>query len=191
MSTAFALTRKNVFLAITTAVALTLVFTPSFAHAKDGDLGANCKSGGTCNSTDLKCDTSKKSNSKPNGECVKKDDATKSGAKDTFGLGKVNSGLDGSLGNQDLRTTVGSIINVALSLLGVVAVVIILLGGFRWMTAGGSEEKVDEARRLIFQGIIGLAIILSAWAIATFVLSKLSDATSPNSQNVPSEFIAS
>jgi len=59
----------------------------------------------------------------------------------------------------------------------VVAVVIILIGGFKWMTAGGNDDQVGEARKWIFSGIIGLAIILSAWAIAIFVLDKLSDAT--------------
>ena len=81
------------------------------------------------------------------------------------------------LGGGDVRNTVSSIINVALGLLGIVAVVIILWGGFRWMTAGGNEEKVGEARKIIFSGVIGLAIILSAFAIATFVLKQLADAT--------------
>lgn len=103
-------------------------------------------------------------------------------AEDTFGLGNVRTGLtneagDVTLGERDLRETVGQIINVALSLLGIIAVVIILIGGFRWMTAGGNDEKVTEARKWIFSGIIGLAVILSAWAIATFVLKQLSTAT--------------
>lgn len=78
---------------------------------------------------------------------------------------------------QTLPTTVAKIINVALSLLGIVAVVIILIGGFKWMTAGGNEEKVGEARKLILAGIVGLAIILSAFAIAKFVISALVKAT--------------
>jgi len=81
------------------------------------------------------------------------------------------------LGSEDVRGTVAGIINVALGLLGVVAVVIILWGGFRWMTAGGNDEKVGEARKIIFSGIIGLAIVLSAWAIAKFVLEQLYTAT--------------
>jgi len=92
-----------------------------------------------------------------------------------FGVGQFESDLD--LGNQNLNVTVAKIINVALSLLGIVAVVIILIGGFRWMTAGGNDEKVTEARKWIFSGIIGLAIVLSAWAIARFVLQQLSIAT--------------
>lgn len=112
--------------------------------------------------------------------------SSKTCVKDTFGLNPVNTGVGGALGNKDLRTTIANIINVALSLLGVVAVVIILIGGFKWMTAGGSEDKVEEAKKMIFQGIIGLAIILSAWAIAIFVLNSLSSAT--GSGNLPTTF---
>lgn len=104
---------------------------------------------------------------------------------DPFGLTEFNEGVKGTLGNQDLRTTVGRIINVALSLLGVVAVVIVLAGGFKWMTAGGNEEKTTEARKLIFAGIIGLAIILSAWAITLFVLRSLADATGSGAGQIP------
>jgi len=57
-------------------------------------------------------------------------------------------------------------------------VIIVLIGGFKYMLSGGSEEKTAEARKLIISGIIGLAIILSAWAITTFVLSRLIEATS-------------
>lgn len=101
---------------------------------------------------------------------------------DPFGVDPIQGG-DGEegiiLGGEDLRTTAARIINVALSLLGIVAVVIILIGGFKWMTAGGSEDKVGEARKLIFAGIIGMAIILSAWAITKFVLNALGSATNP------------
>ncbi len=81
------------------------------------------------------------------------------------------------LGKKDLRETAGSIINVALGFLGVVAVVVVLIGGFQYMTAGGSEEKVGKARKWIISGIIGLAIILSAYAITSFVVTNLISAT--------------
>lgn len=79
------------------------------------------------------------------------------------------------LGKQDVRETVSRIINVALGMLGIVAVVIVLWGGFRWMTAGGNEEKVGEAKKLLIAGLIGLVIILLAWGIATWVISTLQD----------------
>ena len=82
------------------------------------------------------------------------------------------------LGSGDLVVTVASIINVILGFLGVVAVVIILFGGFKWMIAGGAKDKVDEARKWIFSGITGLVIILSAYAIASFVIDQISTAVS-------------
>jgi len=78
---------------------------------------------------------------------------------------------------KDLRTVVGSIIKTVLGFLGVVAIVIVLIGGFKWMTAGGSEEKVGEAKKWLISGIIGLAIVLAAYAITTFVISSLMEAT--------------
>ncbi len=84
------------------------------------------------------------------------------------------------LSNTDVRVTIARIIRVAMGLLGIVAVVIILIGGFTWMTAGGSPEKVEAAKGWIFAGIIGLAIILSAYAIASFVISQLYEATKPD-----------
>ena len=79
----------------------------------------------------------------------------------------------GNLPTTDLRIIIANIIRIALGLLGIVAVVIILIGGFTWMTAGGSEEKVEKAKAWIGYGIVGLAVILSAYAIATFVISSL------------------
>jgi len=81
------------------------------------------------------------------------------------------------LGSQDIRETVADIIRVALGLLGIVAVVIILIGGFTWMTAGGNDDKVAQAKKWIFSGIIGLAIILSAYALSSWVIDVLVEAT--------------
>ncbi len=81
------------------------------------------------------------------------------------------------LGSTDVRTTVAKIIRVTMGLLGIVAVVLILYGGLKWMLAAGNEEAVEQAKKTIFAGIIGLAIILSAYAIASFVINQLITAT--------------
>jgi len=94
----------------------------------------------------------------------------------TESLGLEEVGATG-LGSQPIQQTVAQIIRVAMGLLGIVAVVIILIGGFTWMTAGGNDDKVAEAKKWIFSGIIGLAIILSSYALATFVLDSLVTAT--------------
>ncbi len=81
------------------------------------------------------------------------------------------------LGQTDLKETLGNLIRVALGFLGIIAVVIVLMGGFKWMTAGGNDDKVREAKQLLIAGVIGLAIILSAYAITAFVLESVLSAT--------------
>jgi len=94
-----------------------------------------------------------------------------------LGVNAIESGGGLKLGGGDVRQTAARIINVALGFLGIISVVIVLLGGFKYMISGGNEEKTTEAKNLIISGIIGLAIILSAWAITKFVISNLVTAT--------------
>ena len=81
------------------------------------------------------------------------------------------------LGNQDPRVVAAKIINVFLGFLGIIAVVIILLGGFKWMTAGGNEDSVAEAKKYMSAGVIGLVIVLMSWALAKFIVDNLYQAT--------------
>ena len=78
---------------------------------------------------------------------------------------------------QDLRITIARIVRTAMSLLGIIAVMIILYGGFKWMTSGGSDDAVGDSKKIITAGIIGLIIILTAFAIASFVINSLITAT--------------
>jgi len=78
---------------------------------------------------------------------------------------------------KDPRATIASIINIVLSVLGIVAVVIVLAGGFMWMTAMGNEEKIKKSKGLLTAGVIGLTIILTAYIIARFVIQELVKAT--------------
>jgi len=91
------------------------------------------------------------------------------------GLNTISEAI--GLGTKDIRVTIATIINVAMGLLGIVAVLIILLGGFKWMTAMGNEENIKKAKQLIVAGIIGLIIILTAYAIANFVVGSVLNAT--------------
>ncbi|PIP60457.1 hypothetical protein COX00_03160 [Candidatus Uhrbacteria bacterium CG22_combo_CG10-13_8_21_14_all_47_17] len=93
-----------------------------------------------------------------------------------LGVNAISNNI--KLGSGDVRQTAANIINVALGFLGIIAVVIVLVGGFKYMISGGNEEKTSEAKNLIVSGIIGLAIILSAWAITSFVIGQLLSATS-------------
>lgn len=96
--------------------------------------------------------------------------------------GQTSTDVASSLGvsSSNLTVTVARIIRSFLGLLGIVAVVIVVIGGFEWMTAGGNEEKVGQAKKRILQGTIGLALILSSFAIAQFIVSALVGATTNN-----------
>lgn len=69
------------------------------------------------------------------------------------------------------------IIQIILGLLGIIAVSLVIYGGYLWTTSGGSEEKINQAKKLLRNAIIGLIIILSSWGITYFVMSKLLNAT--------------
>lgn len=81
------------------------------------------------------------------------------------------------LGSKDLKDTVITFIQWVLGLLALIAVIMILIGGFQWLTAGGNEEKVASAKKVISAAIIGLVVVLLAWAIAIFAANVISNST--------------
>ncbi len=95
--------------------------------------------------------------------------------------GNLDTGLNFAEGTglsaQDPRATVAKIIRYALGFLGIVAIGIIMYAGFIWMTAKGEEEKINQAKKIMMGGVIGLVIILASFGIATFVMSRLQSAT--------------
>lgn len=94
-------------------------------------------------------------------------------------LSSINKGVSGSavFGSSNLSEIIAGVISVILGFLGVITVLIILWGGFIWMTAAGEPDKVDKAKKMIYSGIIGLVIIFAAYAIANFVMSAIGTAT--------------
>ncbi len=81
------------------------------------------------------------------------------------------------LGKSDVRWTAAKVVQIALGLLGILATVLIVYAGFKWMTAAGNEEQVGEAKKIMYQAVIGLVIIMSAYSIVRFVLPQLFKAT--------------
>jgi cytochrome bd-type quinol oxidase subunit 2 len=65
------------------------------------------------------------------------------------------------------------IINYALGMLGLVAVAFLIYAGVLMVTAGGNDEQIAKARKIITYAVIGIVIILLSWTIVTFVASAL------------------
>ncbi len=92
-----------------------------------------------------------------------------------------NTGLDVARGGifkeGDLPELVGGILNGLFAALGVVFLVLIVYGGMQWLLSEGQEKKVKEARGFIFHSVIGLVLVLAAFAITNFVIQKLTEQT--------------
>lgn len=73
----------------------------------------------------------------------------------------------------NLMSSVNSIVNTITGLVGIVATITLIIGGFRYVTAGGNEKNVTAARNMIMYSIIGIIIVLLALAITNFVVGRL------------------
>lgn len=81
------------------------------------------------------------------------------------------------LGTAPVAVVISDIIKVFLSFLGVIFIVLIIYAGFMWMTAAGAEDKITKAKTTLAAAIIGLAIILAAYAITYFAIDQIIEAT--------------
>lgn len=91
---------------------------------------------------------------------------------DNFGLNHANNiGLK----NTNPKGVIVNVIQIVLSFLALIAVIIILIGGFTWMTAGGDAEKVKTGQKYIINGAIGLLIILAAYGITNFLITTINN----------------
>ncbi|MDD4290295.1 MAG: Ig-like domain-containing protein [Patescibacteria group bacterium] len=89
----------------------------------------------------------------------------------SFGLGSDAS----------IEEIFGNIIQLFLGFLGFVALVLIIIAGFKWMTSGGNPEKIASAKKMLVAAIIGLVIILASYVITVFLMRTFIEAT--NSDN--------
>lgn len=104
-----------------------------------------------------------------------------------FGLEPVESTI--ALSASDPRAIIGRIIQIVLSLLGVITLGLIIYAGFLWMTSGGEEDKIRSAKNILRNAIIGLVIILSAWSITTFLLDRLMEAMTGGNGRQPGPYV--
>jgi uncharacterized membrane protein YjgN (DUF898 family) len=104
------------------------------------------------------------------------------------GLDEQNSSFVKEAGF-DTSYTIGTVISMViqgfLSLLAIIFLILMLVAGYKWMTAGGNEEKVKEAKSQIQHAIIGLAIIIMAYAITYFVFEALGDSMGGGGESYP------
>lgn len=93
---------------------------------------------------------------------------------------EILSGLGNSAGYTTEGVTetsfagiLGLVVSGFLSLLGIIFIGEIIYAGYNWMTARGEEAKVEKAHDTIRRAIIGLVVVVGAWAIVEFVLKRI------------------
>ncbi len=98
-------------------------------------------------------------------------------AQDVALEGLQTAGDASGLGQEDIRVIIGNVVRVILGLLGIVGVLLVIYGGFIWMTSQGDPAKIEKAKKILINAGVGLVIVLSALAITQFILNALADAT--------------
>ncbi|MFA6105551.1 MAG: pilin [Patescibacteria group bacterium] len=93
-----------------------------------------------------------------------------SGKKDCYLPSKV---AEVEAGPNAIPELVGSVVQIVLSIIGIVFFLLILYAGFNWMTARGNSEKIDKSKETIESAAIGIIVILAAYAITNFIFSNL------------------
>ena len=101
-------------------------------------------------------------------------DSLFSGLEETAGNAGLSAGQEGNV-----ALLVGDIISAALGFVGVLFMVLIIYGGVRWMTAGGNEEAVSQAKRIIRNATVGLAIVVVSYTLSLFIFDVFLKATDP------------
>lgn len=109
-------------------------------------------------------------------------------AQKDYGIGKTVQSTGGLLptkvaGASTVPQLVGNIVAVGLSLLGIVFFGLFLYSGILWMTALGNGEKVNAAKETLQAAIIGLIIVVGAYAISRFLFDNLVNTTTTSSSS--------
>lgn len=106
--------------------------------------------------------------------CVLPVTATVLAVNDTY---QLTNPLGGSSANKkgitDVNEIVGKVIQAVLGILGSIALVVFMYGGFLWLTSAGSEEKVSAGLSAMLYAAVGIFVIFGSYAILNTVLSGL------------------
>ncbi|MEA3272764.1 MAG: pilin [Patescibacteria group bacterium] len=112
-----------------------------------------------------------------------------------LGLGDAQEQLEeaggaayGEDAETEIEAVIGDIINALLSISGVVFLVLMVYGGYLWMTAHGNEDAVKKAKSVLTAAFIGIIIVVLAYGITYFVIEQLLNTTSSPEGFKPSPF---
>lgn len=84
---------------------------------------------------------------------------------------EATSGAD--QGTNDLTTIIENVINILLFIVGVGAVIMLIIGGIRYVVSAGDQQAVANAKNTILYAIVGIVVAVLAYAAVNFVFQTL------------------
>lgn len=102
------------------------------------------------------------------------------------GLGVAGAAAGFTADAPPITNIIAGLINVVLGLTGIVFLVLLVYAGVLYLTAGGAEDNVKKAKKLIANAIIGIILIVAAYAITSYVFTLIvSGTTTPPTTPLP------
>ena len=96
-----------------------------------------------------------------------------SGGASSSSSGSGSSGaICGANSSDDFSKIMHNVINTILLVLGMVAVIMIIIGGIRYTTSNGDSAQITSAKNTILYAVVGLVIAILSYAIVNFVISR-------------------
>lgn len=74
---------------------------------------------------------------------------------------------------RDFPSAIRNGFNIVIILGGILFVILLLIGGVQYLASAGNEDSTKKARQLMLDAVIGLVIVVGAWAVGTYVLQLL------------------
>lgn len=96
-----------------------------------------------------------------------------SGACDGADKPAICKELDGTTGKDAVNKTVQNVIDILFYAIGVIAVIMIIIGGIKYTTSNGDSSAITSAKNTILYAVVGLVVAILAYAIVNFVLNRL------------------
>jgi hypothetical protein len=100
----------------------------------------------------------------------------------TISLNPTSTDNGAACNDQTAGNTLGSILNTVINIfsivVGAVSVIMIIVGGFKYITSGGSDQNVESAKNTIIYALVGLVIVVLAQVIVHYVINRISNSSS-------------
>lgn len=97
------------------------------------------------------------------------------GATLSVGTGNGCPAANNAEGTDRVNNIITTVVNIFSAIVGIVSVIMIIYGGFKYITSGGDSSKVTEAKNTIIYAVIGLVVVALAQFIVQFVLDRVTN----------------